>query len=289
MASLAEIAHELYALAPQEFTAARNARAAEAPDRELMDAVRALRKPAAAAWVVNLLAREEPERLEALFELGAGLRAAQESGDRAEFTALGRERRTATNELVAAGGALAQDRQHPVGRAVLDLVAETLQAATIDPDAAAAVRAGLLVAPFESVGFEPVDLTNAVALEGSGAAAPRASARPKLRVVKDPDQELKRARKEAAEAVRDAEKDAGDAEDAVADLAGRARSAEERRAELRTELEDLETELEQTRTALARAEKQLHVLDRERGTAERAAERARAALERARARRDALD
>ena len=276
MASLAEIAHELYALPPGEFTAARNASAASAADRELADAVRSLRKPAAAAWVVNLLAREEPDRLEALFELGAGLRAAQESGDRAEFTALGRERRTATNELVAAAGKLAGERQHPVGRAVLDLVAETLQAATIDPAAAEAVRAGLLVKPFESVGFEPVDLTDAVALESADGAPARPPARPKLRVVKDPDAELKRARKEAAEAVRDAEKDAAEAEDAAADLADRARSAEEQRAELKTELEDLETELESTRAALARAEKQLHALDRERGTAERAAERARA-------------
>ena len=289
MASLAEIAHELYALPPGEFTAARNASAAAAKDRETADAVRSLRKPAAAAWVVNLLAREESERLEALFELGAGLRAAQESGDRAEFTALGRERRTATNELVEAGGKLASERQQPVGRAVLDLVAETLQAATIDPAAADAVRAGVLIKPFESVGFEPVDLTDAVALESSGTAPPRPKARPKLRVVKDPDAELKRARKEAADAVREAEQDAAEAEDAVAELARRSRSAEQQRAELKTELEDLETELESTRAALARAEKQLHALDRERGTAERAADRVRAALERARARRSDLE
>jgi hypothetical protein len=289
MASLAEIAHELYALPPEEFTAARNTSAAAADDRELADAVRSLRKPAAAAWVLNLLAREEPDRLETLFELGARLRAAQESGDRAEFTALGRERRTATTELVAAGAELARGYEHPVGRAVLDLVTETLQAATIDPAAAGAVRAGVLVKPFESVGFEPVDLTDAVALETSGVASPRATPRPKLRVVKDPDAELRRARTEATEAVRDAEKDAADAEDAAAELASRARTAEQQRTELRTELEDLESELESTRAALARAEKQLHTLDRERGAAERAADRARLALERARARMAALE
>jgi hypothetical protein len=289
MASLAEIAHELYALPPGDFTAARNSSAAAAKDRETADAVRALRKPAAAAWVVNLLSREEAERLEALFELGVGLRAAQESGDRAEFTSLGRERRTATNELVEAGGRLASRRQHPVGRAVLDLVAETLQAATIDPGAADAVRAGLLVKPFESVGFEPVDLTDAVALETSGGAPPRPAARPRLRAVKDPDAELKRARSDAAHALRDAEKDAAEAEDAAAELATRARSVEQQRAELATELEDLEAELENTRAALARAEKQLHVLDRERGTAERAADRARLALERARTRASDLE
>jgi len=288
MASLAEIAHELYALPPGDFTAARNASAVEAADRELADAVRALRKPAPAAWVVNLLAREEADRLDALLALGPELRAAQDSGDRAEFTRLGRERREATNALVETGSRLAAKHDRAVARSVLDLVAETLQAATIDPAAAEAVRAGVLVKPFTSVGFEPVDLTDAVALESSGA-APRVAARPKLRVVKDPDAELKRARKEAAEAVRDAEEDAAEAEDAAGKLAAQARSAEQQRAELKTELEDLETELESTRAALARAEKQLHTLDRERGTAERAADRARLALERARTRQSDLE
>ena len=46
VATLAVIADELYGLPPQEFTAARNARADElrATDRGLSDAVRALRR-----------------------------------------------------------------------------------------------------------------------------------------------------------------------------------------------------------------------------------------------------
>jgi hypothetical protein len=290
MASLADIAHELYGLAPQDFTAARNARVAELrADKELADAVRSLRKPAPAAWVVNLLAREDSERLEDLLALGLELRAAQEGGDRDSFTRIGRERRAAANALVDSGERLAREHGHPVARAVLDKVAETLQAAAIDPDAGAAARAGLLVAPFEAVGFEPVDLTDAVALAGVEGAAPARPARPKLRVVKDPEQELKRARADATAAVKDASREAEAAADAVAEVAQRARDAERRRSELRTEVEDLESELESTRAALARAEKQLHVLDRERGAAERAADRARAALERAEARRAALD
>jgi hypothetical protein len=54
---------ELYALRPQEFTAARDARAAEARragDRELADRIRALRRPTLSAWAGNLLVRGSP-------------------------------------------------------------------------------------------------------------------------------------------------------------------------------------------------------------------------------------
>ena len=56
-AQLDAIAAELYALPPEEFTEARNARAATA-DRALAASVKALRKPTASAWAVDLLARD---------------------------------------------------------------------------------------------------------------------------------------------------------------------------------------------------------------------------------------
>jgi hypothetical protein len=62
---LRRVAADLYALDPSEFTAARDARAAEtrqAGDRELAAAVKGLRRPSAAAAALNLLARERPPR-----------------------------------------------------------------------------------------------------------------------------------------------------------------------------------------------------------------------------------
>src|SRR6478735_4794190 len=56
-AQLDAIAVELYSLPPDDFTAARNARAA-ASDRALAARVKTLRKPTAAAWAVDLLARD---------------------------------------------------------------------------------------------------------------------------------------------------------------------------------------------------------------------------------------
>ena len=68
---------------------------------------------------------------------------------------------------------LTQERQRMLQRATegLDLspavqreVEETLQAAVIDPAAAAAVRSGLLLRALESTGLEQVDVSDAVAL-----------------------------------------------------------------------------------------------------------------------------
>ena len=63
--SIDDVAQELYALVPEEFTAARNARAKEAKaagDAELAAQVQALRKPTAGAWLLNQLVRRTPTR-----------------------------------------------------------------------------------------------------------------------------------------------------------------------------------------------------------------------------------
>ncbi|MBU1586333.1 MAG: hypothetical protein KKH51_00105, partial [Actinobacteria bacterium] len=67
------MADPLYALAPAEFTAARNLAAREVKDSadlELAARVQELKKPSPAAWAVNLLARQRADELEQLAELG---------------------------------------------------------------------------------------------------------------------------------------------------------------------------------------------------------------------------
>src|SRR3954453_17458848 len=69
----------LYGLPPEDFTAGRNALAAELRaegDREGAAAVKALRKPTAAAWAVNQLVRAQPDLVEALLGAGGELRQA---------------------------------------------------------------------------------------------------------------------------------------------------------------------------------------------------------------------
>jgi hypothetical protein len=77
---LEEIAEELYGLVPEEVTTARDGRAAQlrpAGDRELAAAVKALHRPAVAAWLVNAMVRHRGDQVEALLRLGDALREAQ--------------------------------------------------------------------------------------------------------------------------------------------------------------------------------------------------------------------
>ena len=285
---LGSVADELYALPPQDFIAARDARAKElrADDRELADAVTALRRPAPVAWAVNLLARDGD--LSALEALGEKLRAAQSSADRQSITALGKERRDLVRGLATRAGELADAAGRALAQPVLDGVAETLQAAMADADAAAAVRSGRLLRALEAVGFDPVDLDGAVAVPEGAATAPRPARRKGPRAVTDPEAELKRARADADAVVADARRAVERAETATRELAERAADVDRRREELETEVDDLETELRAARKGLAEAERELQRLDRDRGGAERRADQARTALGRAEAAREKL-
>jgi hypothetical protein len=72
-----QVAHELYALHPEQFTTARNARAKEAKaagDRETAARIGAFRKPTVLAWLVNLLVRELPNEIGGFLDLGDALR-----------------------------------------------------------------------------------------------------------------------------------------------------------------------------------------------------------------------
>jgi DNA repair exonuclease SbcCD ATPase subunit len=266
--TLAGIADELYAVPPAEFIAARGARVKEAAgDKSLAARVKELRRPAPAAWIVNLLVRERRDDLEQLLDLGAELRAAQAALDRGEITRLAKERRTLVTALARAGGALATDAGQKAPPAVVDAVAATLDAGLADPEAAAAIRTGRLLRALETIGFEPVDLAEAVAVPeaGSRAAEKRAApVRPRPRAVDDVDAELVRARTRAEGVVTRAEADASAAA---------------------AELDDLEARLREARKALVAAEREAASLEQKRDAATEAHDTARAALDTARRKR----
>ncbi|NUU07920.1 hypothetical protein [Leifsonia sp. C5G2] len=151
---LRDVAGELYAAAPADFIAKRNAAAAEA-DRSTAKQIKTLRKPSASAAAINALVREHPDLVGDVLDIGSRMRDAFASRDRAEIRALTQERQRllqrATDGL-------------DLSPAVQREVEETLQAAVIDPAAAAAVRSGMLVRALESTGLEQVDVSDAVAL-----------------------------------------------------------------------------------------------------------------------------
>ncbi|MDQ6649479.1 MAG: hypothetical protein M3Z02_05110, partial [Actinomycetota bacterium] len=184
--TLDEIADELYALAPEQFTAARDGFAREvqdAGDRELGAGIRRLRRPTRGAWLVNLVARERAPELAELLAIGEALRAAQagavQGGSAGELRTLGERRRTAVRDLVAAAGRLAGTQGLAPTEAVLAEVGGTLEAATADAAIGAAVGAGQLVAAISYAGFgELPELATLTAMPGRTSATSGESAPP---------------------------------------------------------------------------------------------------------------
>ncbi|NUP26783.1 MAG: hypothetical protein HOQ44_08830 [Nocardia sp.] len=172
--SLAEVAADLYGLAPEDFVAARRARAAaatEAGDRELAAAIAALRKPTVAAWTVNMLVRSAPGEIEALFRLGAELRTAQRQLSGARLRELTRQRRQVVDALADRAGRVVADQGRPVSAAVLRQVSETLTAALADSAIAERVRTGTSAVAESYAGFGSVGPDLGVVRDAPEAAA----------------------------------------------------------------------------------------------------------------------
>lgn len=169
--TITAVADELYALVPEEFTAARNARAKDAKvdDRELGARIGELKKPSPSAWIVNQFVRAHGDTIDELLGLGAELREAQAAGDGKALTRIGAERRKFVSAALATATEIADAADRAPSRAVLDDVEQTLIAATVDEAAGEALRTGRLVRSLQAVGFEDVDLDGAVAGEASAA------------------------------------------------------------------------------------------------------------------------
>ena len=308
--ALTAAAEDLYALVPEEFTAARNARAkeAKADDRELGQRIGELRKPSPAAWIVNRLVREQPDAIEELLDLGADLREAQDAGDGKTLTSIGSQRRTFVSALLKQASELADAADRSPSRAVLDEVEQTLIAATVDEAAGAALRTGRLVRSLQAVGFEDVDLDGAVAGEASAArpgrrGAARPARREKHADADDTDAAMRsseredaaraergRAARERAEAdVREARDRAAQAQRALTEAEDLLHAAEWNADELRDERHELETRLKELRSEIADAERDEREAERVRAKAAIAVDRARDDVEAAETALEQLD
>lgn len=160
--TLADAVEQLYAAPPAEFVRTRSALATEAKaagDTDAVREVRALRKPTAAAYLVNTLVRRHPGELADLANLGDRLRAAQSRLDGAAMKELGAERLTVVGQLTDR----ACEVTGSVAAAVREQVNETLTAALADPAAHAALSGGALVTSLRYNGFGEVDLSDALA------------------------------------------------------------------------------------------------------------------------------
>lgn len=150
--------NHLYEVKPGQFVAARDQLARQlkaSGDREAATAVKALRRPTVVAWAVNQVVRSQPEALDELEEATSVVQRAQEAavgGDPdgpGELREAARRRRELLSTLARAATDLA-------GPAHQDQVTATIDAGTLDPDAAPHFRRGRLTTELSApAGFGP--------------------------------------------------------------------------------------------------------------------------------------
>jgi hypothetical protein len=225
---------ELYALAPGEFTRARNdlvRRLKQAGQSEAAATIQGLRKPTVPLWTVNQLARGHPKEIEALLEAGEQLRVAQKEalggGEPQALRSATSAERQALRGLTHRAQDLLTSAGHPPTAATLERIASTLRAAAVDPEGRELLAAGRLNDELESSGFG--------ALEGMPvrARSPRRQPQPKREpsaVDRRREQRLSKLRDRVSkldETAATAEREAADA----AAAAGRARKNADRARE----------------------------------------------------------
>jgi len=265
---LADVARQLYGLPPEEFTAARTAAVKQARadgDRALATQLGALKRPAVAAWAVNLLVRERGALVEEVTSMGDSLREAQAQLDGAALRDLTKQRRRLVAAVTAEVAAVAAEHDHPLTPAASRQVEETVQAALVDQRAAAAVRSGLLVQPLTSTGVESLAEVLGVPLPAAAPASvlrsePQATGRgtepgrPSLSLVTEDQEAVRRAAQERAAAAAKAARKAAKARDKAV---GSRAKAEARVLQLEATLQELRGRLAETEVQAEQAARRL--------------------------------
>jgi hypothetical protein len=147
-------ADQLYAADPAEFTDRRSDLVAQARadgDQAAARAIGALRRPTRAAWVVNQLARADPDAVARLGRLGDDLRAAESALDGDQLRELSQTRRKLLGQLTRQ--ALDEAGVTDPPDALQQEVTGTLSAALADPQVAARVGQAQLAKSVQPAGF----------------------------------------------------------------------------------------------------------------------------------------
>jgi hypothetical protein len=289
------VADELYGLSLGEFTAARDARAAEARragDRGLASAIKMLRRPTKGAWLANVLVRQRREQVDELLKLGEAMQDAQDQLAGEELRRLSRRRHEVVSMLAREARRIASDAGDPASDEATRELEATLEAALANPAARAEVHNGRLTAALSYSGFGSLDPRAAASATGKSAGGRRSAggrANPRRQVRSDPrghqaaaeilsaERTLREAEANAAAATRDAE-----------DSARRAVLAAEEVARLDRQVGDLEAELDRLRPAAAGAGDELSRARRARDAAGRKSRAAKGRVEMAQASLDRL-
>lgn len=268
---LDEIADELYGLRQDEFTGARDKRAAEAKkagEKELAKEIGALRRPTLGAWLINALARARPYLVDQLLQLGESMRRAQEELVGEELRRLSRRRTELIGDIERQAHEVAAAAGQRVNESMAGDLRSTFEAALADPEVASTVRAGRLTAGLSHSGFGLLDLTadeprRAPARKQAEQAepAPKGRARTDTEVKVPPGApatptaaERKQALAAAKQALADARAAAEEVRRRERATAGRVEKLDQRLARLEDELSGLRRERDEAVDELARLE-----------------------------------
>jgi hypothetical protein len=195
----------LYGLSPAEFTSARETLAKKLrAEGDGADAarVKTLRKPTAAAGIVNRLARDERMNVRALLAAGERLRDAQASLLRGSGPP-DAVHKAADDERNAIAALLKAARKDAPGDAVLRRVEETLRAAAVDEEARHLLEQGRLTRELEPVGFGLAGVPIPIKPRRRKPPAPDPGVRKRREELVRAKAELEAARSRAREAARE--------------------------------------------------------------------------------------
>jgi hypothetical protein len=146
-------------VAPEQFVAARDAvvrRLRAGGDKAAAARVAKLRRPALAVWVLNQVARTQPEAVEGLLGAGLELRGAMEralDGDASGLRLARDQERAAVDAVVAAADRRLAEAGFPATDVLHQRMAATLRAAIVDETVAARLRQGALDQEYDAPGF----------------------------------------------------------------------------------------------------------------------------------------
>lgn len=261
---------DLYSKPLGDFTRARDAlakRLRQAGDKAAAERVKALRRPTAAAWALNQLARRYPQRMEALLDAGERLREAQGGalapGGAQALRGASQGHRAIVNELLRAAPALFAEGGYSEKGNPMDRLRDSLLATPT----ASASDLELLARGRLSGEIEPGDLSDMLGLlrgrpserpaetdrEAKAGRGRRATKAPQktAREAKEPPEKRRRAREErASEEQRAAKERENKARLKAEERENKARLAAERRARK----ERLAAEQRENKARLAAAE-----------------------------------
>ena len=257
----------LYALPPGDFTKARDElsrRLRKEGRREDADAVKGLRKPTAAAYALNQLARRRGKDVERLLAAGKRLRKAHEKllsgGDRDALQKATAEERELVDRLTRDATAVASEAGASTSASFDEHLRNTLHAAALDDATARELTAGRLQREREPVG-----------MFGAGTAAPAEAAAPRKRG--DPKQsqadertrrrDLEHAAKAARTEQQRAEREHARAVKAAEKAARAAADAQQRADDARNAQRDADRQARDAAQALERATRDAEAAERE--------------------------